>query len=119
MRQHLYSAIHHCFDMQTVKRTNGKVLTLKSVYAEDEQATSGFCLVGNEQFDVRLEDGSWVEIPDTSRAIMGRPSQGREKRLQAMITPAQWAWLEAQKARFEVKTVSDVVFRLVEELMSK
>ncbi|SRR5258707_946196 len=47
---------------------------------------------------------------------MGRPSQGRSFRLQATITPEQVAWLEAQKGRYQVKSLSDVVFRLLEEI---
>src|SRR6266699_5196006 len=47
---------------------------------------------------------------------MGRPSQGREKRLQATVTPEVMSWLEEQKARHGDKSVSDVVFRLLESL---
>ncbi len=47
---------------------------------------------------------------------MGRPSQGREKRLQATVTPEVMTWLEEQKVRHGDKSVSDVVFRLLESL---
>lgn len=68
----------------------------------------------DEPFGSRYTDFDKKSFPR-----MGRPSQGREKRLQAAITPEQMTWLEAQKARYEVRSVSDVVFRLIEELMSK
>src|SRR5215472_12636999 len=59
------------------------------------------------KFDVSQSNG--VE------SQMGRPSQGRSFRLQATITPEQARWLDAQKARYEVKSLSDVVYRLIRE----
>lgn len=60
-----------------------------------------------------------AELKFVEEPRMGRPSQGREKRLQAMITPDQLAWLEAQKRQRGEKSISDVVFKLFSELMSK
>jgi len=48
---------------------------------------------------------------------LGRPSQGRSVSLQARITPAQSAWLEAQKQPTD-KGMSDVIFRLLQEWMN-
>lgn len=56
-----------------------------------------------------------VQGPCPCERKMGRPSQGRSHRLQAMITPDQAAWLESQRQPGE-KSVSEVVFRLLENL---
>jgi hypothetical protein len=50
---------------------------------------------------------------------MGRPSQGRSVRLQAAITPEQMAWLEEQRIERGEKSISDVVFKLLGDLVSK
>ena len=47
---------------------------------------------------------------------MGRPSQGRSVRLQPMVTPELAEWLEGQKIHNGDKSVSDVVFKLLEEI---
>ncbi len=45
---------------------------------------------------------------------MGRPSQGRSVRLQVSVTPQVEAWLHTQRAE-EDKSLSDVVFRMLED----
>ena len=62
-------------------------------------------------------DQDWILLELDVEPRMGRPSQGRSERLQSMITPDLKEWLEAQKSQGE--TMSDVVFRLFSELMSK
>jgi hypothetical protein len=44
---------------------------------------------------------------------MGRPSQGRERRIQSQITPELASWIEAQK---QDESLSDVIFRLLDGL---
>ncbi len=45
--------------------------------------------------------------------IMGRPSQGRESRIQAQVTPELAQWIRAQKT-YEGESISDVIFRLLD-----
>jgi hypothetical protein len=44
---------------------------------------------------------------------MGRPSQGRERRIQSQVTPELASWIEAQK---QDESLSDVIFRLLDGL---
>ena len=69
-----------------------------------------------EALDEELPIDEQLEAAGILPPRMGRPSQGREKRLQATVTPEVMTWLEEQKARHGDKSVSDVVFRLLESL---
>ena len=50
---------------------------------------------------------------------MGRPSQGREKRMQFTATPELAEWLEAKRRERGEKSVSTIIFELLERVRNK
>jgi hypothetical protein len=61
---------------------------------------------------ILVDDADFVVKRQSSKA--GRPSAGRDTRIQAMITPDLAEWLE-DDARQDGESMSDVVFRLLDE----
>ncbi len=50
---------------------------------------------------------------------MGRPSQGREKRLQFSATSEMESWLEARRIQSGKKSISEVVFEILHQAMEQ
>lgn len=61
---------------------------------------------------VKLPNGSFID--DLAEPRMGRPSQGRSSRLQVNVTPEVASWLESKRIADGDKSISDVVFSLLE-----
>ncbi len=70
----------------------------------------------------RLKEGEQAKddrdvLKFASEPRMGRPSRGRSVRLQVAITPALYDWLQSQAKNGQ--SISDVVFKLLEESRQK
>ncbi len=50
---------------------------------------------------------------------MGRPSQGRERRLQFAATAGMEAWLETRRIQEGKKSLSEVVFEIIHQVMEQ
>ncbi len=71
------------------------------------------------ELDEMLPTDEQLEAAGMLPPRMGRPSQGREKRLQFSATAEMEAWLEARRIESGKKSISEVVFEIIHQVMEQ
>ena len=99
------------------------------VEAETEKQAFGYAKLDNpmlESWPLILKPLAEGEEAKDDRATleydeprMGRPSQGRERRLQFSATAEMEAWLETRRIESGKKSISEVVFEIIHQVMEQ
>ncbi len=93
-----------------------KLVVDSDVYAEQSQAGVDPRELESSATWENCQDGEtvFIEKPSSPPARMGRPSNGREVAVQALITPELKQWLRQQRRPDE--SLSTVIYRLLDSL---
>jgi hypothetical protein len=113
-----WMAVGPIFNGQHAQKKAGQWLGFSSPADKDAGEHMGLIIEEyNSLFDDEPKGSRYRDFDKRSFPKMGRPSQGRNVRLQAAITPEQAQWLTSQMERFEAKSLSDVIFHLITDEM--